>query len=211
MKVMIFIVHLCLQIVIPFLITVVLLKSNLIVTYIIAFASGVSIAAAFLLPWWVQVSKRSTDSDLDWSCELMCMCVCRSMLPDVVDDFKVLNPESQGHEAIFYSFYVFFTKFASGVSLGVSTLSLEWVSVHNHLSLTIPVNIFCLHVFMGFYRKIKQMEKAFMSHSVWQSVQFSFWQFTLVLTYNLFLARKRPALAFRACINIQTPRISLPK
>ncbi|XP_060798821.1 sodium-dependent lysophosphatidylcholine symporter 1-B [Neoarius graeffei] len=87
-------------IVIPFLITVVLLKRNLIVTYIIAFASGVSIAAAFLLPW--------------------------SMLPDVVDDFKVLNPKSQGHEAIFYSFYVFFTKFASGVSLGISTLSLDY-------------------------------------------------------------------------------------
>lgn len=54
------------------------------------------------------------------------MCFCfRSMLPDVVDDFKVQNPTSQGHEAIFYSFYVFFTKFASGVSLGVSTLSLR--------------------------------------------------------------------------------------
>jgi len=47
------------------------------------------------------------------------------MLPDVVDDFQVHNPDSVGHEAIFYSFYVFFTKFASGVSLGVSTLSLE--------------------------------------------------------------------------------------
>lgn len=49
----------------------------------------------------------------------------RSMLPDVVDDFQVQNPESTGHEALFYSFYVFFTKFASGVSLGISTLSLE--------------------------------------------------------------------------------------
>uniref|UniRef100_W5KUM1 MFSD2 lysolipid transporter A, lysophospholipid b n=1 Tax=Astyanax mexicanus TaxID=7994 RepID=W5KUM1_ASTMX len=74
--------------------------SNLIVTYVISFAAGVSIAAAFLLPW--------------------------SMLPDVVDDFKVQNPDSQGHEAIFYSFYVFFTKFASGVSLGISTLSLDF-------------------------------------------------------------------------------------
>ncbi|TSK31415.1 Sodium-dependent lysophosphatidylcholine symporter 1-B [Bagarius yarrelli] len=92
-------VLLVVMIAIPFMITMVLLNSNLIVTYIIAFASGVSIAAAFLLPW--------------------------SMLPDVVDDFKVLNPDSQGHEAIFYSFYVFFTKFASGVSLGISTLSLE--------------------------------------------------------------------------------------
>lgn len=47
------------------------------------------------------------------------------MLPDVVDDFKVKNPKSTGHEALFYSFYVFFSKFASGVSLGISTLSLE--------------------------------------------------------------------------------------
>lgn len=49
------------------------------------------------------------------------------MLPDVVDDFQVQNPGSTGHEALFYSFYVFFTKFASGVSLGISTLSLEYV------------------------------------------------------------------------------------
>lgn len=47
------------------------------------------------------------------------------MLPDVVDDFKVQNPDMQGHEALFYSFYVFFVKFASGVSLGISTLSLK--------------------------------------------------------------------------------------
>uniref|UniRef100_A0A673FXU7 Sodium-dependent lysophosphatidylcholine symporter 1-B n=1 Tax=Sinocyclocheilus rhinocerous TaxID=307959 RepID=A0A673FXU7_9TELE len=86
--------------VVPFLVSVVFVPSNLIVTYVVSFAAGVSVAAAFLLPW--------------------------SMLPDAVDDFKVQNPESQGHEAIFYSFYVFFTKFASGVSLGVSTLSLDF-------------------------------------------------------------------------------------
>ncbi|XP_015242640.1 sodium-dependent lysophosphatidylcholine symporter 1-B [Cyprinodon tularosa] len=85
---------------VPFMILVVCIKSNLIVTYVVAFASGVAVAAAFLLPW--------------------------SMLPDVVDDFQVRNPESTGHEAIFYSFYVFFTKFASGISLGVSTLSLDF-------------------------------------------------------------------------------------
>uniref|UniRef100_A0A7N6FC11 Major facilitator superfamily domain containing 2A n=1 Tax=Anabas testudineus TaxID=64144 RepID=A0A7N6FC11_ANATE len=85
--------------VVPFMILVVCLKSNLFVTYIVSFAAGVGVAAAFLLPW--------------------------SMLPDVVDDFQVQNPESTGHEALFYSFYVFFTKFASGVSLGISTLSLE--------------------------------------------------------------------------------------
>lgn len=86
--------------VIPFMILVVCMKSNLIVTYIVSFAAGVGVAAAFLLPW--------------------------SMLPDVVDDFQVQNPNSTGHEALFYSFYVFFTKFASGVSLGISTLSLEF-------------------------------------------------------------------------------------
>ncbi|XP_031710003.1 sodium-dependent lysophosphatidylcholine symporter 1-B isoform X1 [Anarrhichthys ocellatus] len=86
--------------VIPFMILVVCMKSNLIVTYIVSFAAGVGVAAAFLLPW--------------------------SMLPDVVDDFKVQNPDSTGHEALFYSFYVFFTKFASGVSLGISTLSLDF-------------------------------------------------------------------------------------
>ncbi|XP_071357206.1 sodium-dependent lysophosphatidylcholine symporter 1-B [Trachinotus anak] len=86
--------------VVPFMILVVCLKSNLIVTYIVSFAAGVGVAAAFLLPW--------------------------SMLPDVVDDFQVQNPNSTGHEALFYSFYVFFTKFASGVSLGISTLSLDF-------------------------------------------------------------------------------------
>uniref|UniRef100_A0A8B9UMP5 Major facilitator superfamily domain containing 2A n=1 Tax=Anas zonorhyncha TaxID=75864 RepID=A0A8B9UMP5_9AVES len=85
---------------IPFLILVVTLPRNLVVTYIVAVAAGISVAATFLLPW--------------------------SMLPDVVDDFKLQHPESRGHEAIFFSFYVFFTKFTSGVSLGISTLSLDF-------------------------------------------------------------------------------------
>ncbi|MEQ2212410.1 hypothetical protein XENOCAPTIV_030352 [Xenoophorus captivus] len=49
----------------------------------------------------------------------------QSMLPDVVDDFRLINPYSKGHEAIFYSFYVFFIKLAAGITLGVSTLCLE--------------------------------------------------------------------------------------
>ncbi|XP_029900309.1 sodium-dependent lysophosphatidylcholine symporter 1-B-like [Myripristis murdjan] len=85
---------------VPFMILIVSIKSNLIISYMVSVAAGVSVAAAFLLPW--------------------------SMLPDVVDDFKVKNPDIHGHEAIFFSFYVFFTKFASGVSLGVSTLSLDF-------------------------------------------------------------------------------------
>ncbi|KAM9320933.1 sodium-dependent lysophosphatidylcholine symporter 1 [Gastrophryne carolinensis] len=86
--------------VIPFLVVAGVVKINIVVTYIVAIAAGLSVAAAFLLPW--------------------------SMLPDVIDDFILKNPESNGHEAIFFSFYVFFTKFASGVSLGISTLSLDF-------------------------------------------------------------------------------------
>ncbi|XP_068607869.1 sodium-dependent lysophosphatidylcholine symporter 1-B-like isoform X2 [Brachionichthys hirsutus] len=86
--------------VIPFVILIACVKSNLVVSYLVSVAAGVSVAAAFLLPW--------------------------SMLPDVVDDFKVAYPHIHGHEALFYSYYVFFIKFASGVSLGISTLSLKF-------------------------------------------------------------------------------------
>ncbi|XP_063311493.1 sodium-dependent lysophosphatidylcholine symporter 1 isoform X1 [Pelobates fuscus] len=85
---------------IPFLLLAVLMKSNLVLGYVVAVGAGLSVASAFLLPW--------------------------SMLPDVIDDFVLKNPDSQGHEAIFFSFYVFFTKFASGISLGVSTLGLDF-------------------------------------------------------------------------------------
>uniref|UniRef100_A0A3P9LPH8 Major facilitator superfamily domain containing 2B n=1 Tax=Oryzias latipes TaxID=8090 RepID=A0A3P9LPH8_ORYLA len=75
-------------------------KSNLALSYVVSVAAGMSVGASFLLPW--------------------------SMLPDVVDDFKVTNPNVHGHEAIFYSFYVFFIKFSSGLSLGISTLCLKF-------------------------------------------------------------------------------------
>uniref|UniRef100_A0A8C6KQD1 MFSD2 lysolipid transporter B, sphingolipid n=1 Tax=Nothobranchius furzeri TaxID=105023 RepID=A0A8C6KQD1_NOTFU len=78
---------------------------NLVVAYFVAVSSGLSVAASLLLPW--------------------------SMLPDVVDDFRLTNPFCKGHEAIFYSFYVFFTKFAAGVSLGVSTLCLQFAGYNN--------------------------------------------------------------------------------
>ncbi|XP_066125634.1 sodium-dependent lysophosphatidylcholine symporter 1 [Saccopteryx bilineata] len=85
---------------VPFLILVAVMESNLIVTYVVAVAAGISVAAAFLLPW--------------------------SMLPDVIDNFHLKHPHSHGTEPIFFSFYVFFTKFASGISLGISTLSLDF-------------------------------------------------------------------------------------
>lgn len=35
-------------------ILIVSIKSNLIVSYVVSVAAGASVAAAFLLPWWVQ-------------------------------------------------------------------------------------------------------------------------------------------------------------
>lgn len=84
--------------VVPLLVLLVCTEVNLLFAYIFAFAVGFAVSSAFLLPW--------------------------SMVPDVVDDFHVHWPDHTGQEAIFYSFFVFFTKFASGVSLGISTLCL---------------------------------------------------------------------------------------
>uniref|UniRef100_A0A8B9UL01 Major facilitator superfamily domain containing 2A n=1 Tax=Anas zonorhyncha TaxID=75864 RepID=A0A8B9UL01_9AVES len=98
---------------IPFLILVVTLPRNLVVTYIVAVAAGISVAATFLLPW--------------------------SMLPDVVDDFKLQHPESRGHEAIFFSFYVFFTKFTSGVGLVFAGYQTRGCSQPNEVNITLKM------------------------------------------------------------------------
>ncbi|XP_077167968.1 sphingosine-1-phosphate transporter MFSD2B [Paroedura picta] len=74
---------------------------SLTVAYMAASASGLSIAASLLLPW--------------------------SMLPDVVDRYRLQNPRSTGHETIFYSSYIFFTKISAGIGLGISASSLELV------------------------------------------------------------------------------------
>ncbi|KAM9563528.1 sphingosine-1-phosphate transporter MFSD2B isoform 6-T6 [Guaruba guarouba] len=73
---------------------------NLILAYFVAFVSGLSIAASLLLPW--------------------------SMLPDVVDNFRLQNPHGKGHETLFYSSYVFFTKMSAGIGLGISAAGLEF-------------------------------------------------------------------------------------
>ncbi|NXW36512.1 MFS2B protein, partial [Phaetusa simplex] len=84
---------------IPFAVMLVTIP-NLILAYFVAFVSGLSIAASLLLPW--------------------------SMLPDVVDNFRLQNPHGKGHETIFYSSYVFFTKMSAGIGLGISAAGLEF-------------------------------------------------------------------------------------
>lgn len=115
---------------------IIFIESNLIISYLVSMAAGVSVAAAFLLPWWVYPQNPWIHMQMWMLLFFLCrefiskcrVCAFRSMLPDVVDDFKVQNPDVHGHEALFFSFYVFFIKFASGVSLGISTLSLKYVN-----------------------------------------------------------------------------------
>ncbi|XP_071783665.2 sodium-dependent lysophosphatidylcholine symporter 1-B-like [Centroberyx gerrardi] len=52
--------------------------------------------------------------------------ICWSMLPDVVDDFKVKNPSSKDLEPVFYSCFIFFNKFGGGLSVGLSTVVLHF-------------------------------------------------------------------------------------
>uniref|UniRef100_A0A8C2HBM2 Major facilitator superfamily domain containing 2B n=1 Tax=Cyprinus carpio TaxID=7962 RepID=A0A8C2HBM2_CYPCA len=96
---------------------------NLIVAYVVAVSSGISVAASLLLPW--------------------------SMLPDVVDDFRLANRSSKGHEAIFYSLYAFFTKFAAGISLGVSTLCLQFAGYDTGACRQPPPVVYTLKLLIG--------------------------------------------------------------
>ncbi|RUS77666.1 hypothetical protein EGW08_014563, partial [Elysia chlorotica] len=66
--------------------------------YVIMVFAGLSISVAFLLPW--------------------------SVLPDVLDLYML--EKKKRHDALFYSFYVFFNKLASGIALAASQIALEF-------------------------------------------------------------------------------------
>uniref|UniRef100_A0ACB8F6L5 Uncharacterized protein n=1 Tax=Sphaerodactylus townsendi TaxID=933632 RepID=A0ACB8F6L5_9SAUR len=89
-----------LSLIIPALIVITLVTHNFLVSAFMVALAGCSLSVLYLLPW--------------------------SMVPDAVDDFKLRNPNCLNLEAFFYSFYVFFNKFAGGLSLGVSTMSLHF-------------------------------------------------------------------------------------
>ncbi|XP_025917656.1 sodium-dependent lysophosphatidylcholine symporter 1-like isoform X4 [Apteryx rowi] len=63
-------------------------------------------------------------------CSMAVLYLLPSMLPDAVDDFRLRNPSCLNLEALFYSFYVFFNKFAGGLAVGISTLSLHFAGYH---------------------------------------------------------------------------------
>nr|XP_013808657.1 PREDICTED: sodium-dependent lysophosphatidylcholine symporter 1-like [Apteryx mantelli mantelli] len=87
-------------IIIPALVAITQVTHNFLAFIFLMMVAGCSMAVLYLLPW--------------------------SMLPDVVDDFRLRNPSCLNLEALFYSFYVFFNKFAGGLAVGISTLSLHF-------------------------------------------------------------------------------------
>lgn len=87
-----------LQIYLPILLTSTFLPEHVhpAVIYGLMVMAGVVVASAFLMPW--------------------------SMLPDVIDAHMLQY--GCRNESAFYSFYVFFNKFAAGISLGLSMIVL---------------------------------------------------------------------------------------
>ncbi|XP_077867935.1 sodium-dependent lysophosphatidylcholine symporter 1-like [Saccoglossus kowalevskii] len=82
----------------PFCSSLFFIPGKPLIIFIMSFLVGTTGSSLYLLPW--------------------------SMIPDVIDDYTVKTGSRK--EAIFYSFYVFFTKFAVGLALGFSTLILEF-------------------------------------------------------------------------------------
>ncbi|XP_062445542.1 sodium-dependent lysophosphatidylcholine symporter 1-like [Rhea pennata] len=93
-------VSLGLVLIIPALIGITQVRHNFLAFIFLMIMAGCSMAVLYLLPW--------------------------SMLPDAVDDFRLRNPNCLNLEALFYSFYVIFNKFAGGLAVGISTLSLHF-------------------------------------------------------------------------------------
>ncbi|XP_031421997.1 sodium-dependent lysophosphatidylcholine symporter 1 isoform X2 [Clupea harengus] len=105
---------------IPALAGIAIVKSNLVIFILMSILAGSSLAALYLLPW--------------------------SMLPDVVDDFKVRNPSCTDLEPMFYSCYVFFNKFGGGMAIGISTLALHFAGYKPGVCKHNTVVITTLHV-----------------------------------------------------------------
>eukprot|EP00075_Anas_platyrhynchos_P039796 XP_027329049.1 uncharacterized protein LOC101804470 isoform X6 [Anas platyrhynchos] len=100
-RVLLFLLFLSLpQLIIPALVAITQVSHNFLAFVLLMMVAGCSMAVLYLLPW--------------------------SMLPDAVDDFMLRNPSCLNLEALFYSFYVFFNKFAGGLAVGISTLGLHF-------------------------------------------------------------------------------------
>ncbi|XP_040464353.1 sodium-dependent lysophosphatidylcholine symporter 1-like isoform X2 [Falco naumanni] len=150
-----------LALIIPALVAITQVTHNFLAFIFLVIMAGCSMAVLYLLPW--------------------------SMLPDTVDDFMLRNPSYLNLEALFYSFYVFFNKFAGGLAVGISILSLHFAGYHAEkctynpsvvfilqlLMAPVPISllliaiiIFCLHPINEERRKQMRREMEEMGHQV---------------------------------------------
>ncbi|XP_026188951.1 sodium-dependent lysophosphatidylcholine symporter 1-B-like [Mastacembelus armatus] len=123
---------------IPAVAIVACVPSNLPVFMTMCILMGFSTATIFLLPW--------------------------SMLPDVVDDFTMRHPTCKDLEPLFFSCFAFCGKLARGLSVGISTMTLQFVGYRvgacNHgdrvamalIVLFSPVPVALLLIGMIFFR-----------------------------------------------------------
>ncbi|XP_034393708.1 sodium-dependent lysophosphatidylcholine symporter 1 [Cyclopterus lumpus] len=135
---------------IPAVIIVACVPSNLPVFMIMCVPMGFSVATMFLLPW--------------------------SMLPDVVDDFAARHPSCRDLEPMFFSCYAFCSKLAGGLSVGISTMTLQFVGYRagacNHgdgvvtalIVLFSPVPIALLLIGLVFFRSYPINERRCLQH-----------------------------------------------
>ncbi|KAM6054178.1 sodium-dependent lysophosphatidylcholine symporter 1-B-like isoform 5-T7 [Chlamydotis macqueenii] len=149
------------KLIIPALVATTQVMHNFPAFIFLVILAGCSMAVLYLLPW--------------------------SMLPDTVDDFMLRNPGSLNLEALFYSFYIFFNKFAGGLAVGISTLSLHFAGYRagdctynpsvvlalQLLMAPVPISllliaiiIFCLHPIHEERRKQMRLEMEAMGHQV---------------------------------------------
>uniref|UniRef100_A0A8D0E381 Sodium-dependent lysophosphatidylcholine symporter 1 n=1 Tax=Salvator merianae TaxID=96440 RepID=A0A8D0E381_SALMN len=112
-----------LSLIIPALVVITVATHSFLVYVFMVAMAGSSLAAVYLLPW--------------------------SMLPDAVDDFKLRNPSCLNLEAFFYSFYIFCNKFAGGLSLGISTMSLHFAGYRTTSCTHNPKVILTLKILMA--------------------------------------------------------------
>ena len=57
------------------------------------------------------------------------------MLPDVIEESEI--PYGVRREELFYAYFVFFTKFGAGITLGISTVILSLVISHMCLQFSV--------------------------------------------------------------------------
>ncbi|KAM6378553.1 sodium-dependent lysophosphatidylcholine symporter 1-like isoform 3-T3 [Pluvialis apricaria] len=137
-------VSLGLVLIMPALVAVTQVMHNFLAFVFLVIVAGCSMAVLYLLPW--------------------------SMLPDTVDDFMLRNPSCLNLEALFYSFYVFFNKFA-GYHAADCTYNPSVILTLRLLMAPIPISllliaiiIFCLHPINEERRKQMRIEMEAMGH-----------------------------------------------